>query len=197
MKKALALILCVFMFCLAGCGTDRNDSSDTSSLGKIETVVASGKLEGIEYGLGADIEKTKQHYSNLAAEYEKNHKDGDGHDHSHDTDAAFFSEKEKDGYVIFDISSARFFYKKGSEGKGISAIATDGDVFGFTAGVTTKYEVEEAMTENGESLTATDEELFFLPVRTEPVLILRYDIEDVQLDYYFYDNTLITTVISK
>lgn len=198
MKKIICLILCLAMLCLVGCGGDKdNSSSDTSSLGKIESVVAEGKLQGIDYGLGADIEKVKEHYSNLAAEYEKEHNDGDGHDHSHDTAAPFFAEDTKDGYVIYDISSARFFYEKGKEPDGISAVATDGELFGFTPGVTTKYEVEEAMTQEGESFSATEEELFFLPVRTEPVLILRYEIEEVQLDYYFYDNTLITTVISK
>lgn len=196
MKKIICLVLCFLMLCLAGCGGDKeNSSSDASALGKIETVVAKGKLDGIEYGLGADIEKVKEYYSNLAAEYEKEHNDGDGH--SHDMDAPFFAEDKKDGYIIYDISFARFFYEKGKESDGISAVATDGEVFGFTPGVTTKYEVEEAMTKEGESLNATEEELFFLPVRTEPVLILRYEIEDIQLDYYFYDNTLITTVISK
>ncbi len=197
MKKIISLVLCLFLLCLAGCGADKdNSSSDTAPLGEIEAVVAKGKLEGIEYGLSADIEKVKEHYSNLAAEYEKDHHDGDGHSHD-DEDYAFFDESEKEGYVIYDISSARFFYEKGKESDGISAVATDGEVFGFTPGVTTKYEVEEAMTEEGESLNATEEELFFLPVRTEPVLILRYEIEDIQLDYYFYDNTLITTVISR
>lgn len=195
MKKLLCLVLSLALICLAGCGgADTDSSSSGETVGEIEKVAMTGKLDGIKYGLGADVDEVKEYYSSLEEEYESQHSDSDGHDH--DTDAPFYSEEQEEGYTVIDIATARFYFEEGNEDKGISAVATDAAVFGFTPGVTAKYEVEEALKVKGESLNATESELKLLAVRTEPVLILRYEFDDYQLDFYFYDNILITTAIS-
>ena len=97
---------------------------------------------------------------------------------------------------MIDISTARFYFENTKQDKGVSVIATDSETFGFTPGVTTKYEVEDSIKAEGETFNATDDELRFLAVRTEPVLVLRYEYEDYTLDFYFYENTLITTVLT-
>ena len=56
--------------------------------------------------------------------------------------------------------------------------------------------MEEANEQKGDTLNATDAELVFLAVRQEEVIILRYEYDNLRLDYYFYDNLLITTVLS-
>ncbi len=200
MKKIIALILCICLIsCLfAGCGKDEKPETSSSSTadGSIDAIAADGKLDGVKYGLGADIEAVKAYYEALAAEYEENHGD-DNHDHgATGEEAHYFELKERDGYSIVDVSSARFYFEDGKEDKGVSVIASDSNTFGFSVGITTKYEVEDAVKAKGDTFNATDAELRFLAVRTEPVLVLRYEFDDYNLDFYFYDNLLITTVLT-
>ncbi len=200
MKKIIILALCICLIsCLfAGCGKAEvsSETDSTTATGKIDSLAAEGKLDGVKYGLGADIEELKSYYEALANEYEENHGD-DNHDHGMTGEEAhYYYLDEYEEHTVIDVSSARFYYENGKEDKGISVIATDSDVFGFSVGVTTKYEVEDAVKAEGDTFNATEDELRFLAVRTEPVLVLRYEFDDYQLDFYFYDNLLMTTVIT-
>ena len=200
MKKIIALALCICLIsCLfAGCGKAEPsaDISSSTATGKNDSQASKGKIDGVEYGLGADIETVKAHFKELADAYEEEHGE-DNHDHGvTGAEAHYYYLDEYEDYTVIDVSSARFYYENGKEDKGVSVIASDSDTFGFSVGVTTKYEVEEALRAEGKSVNAGEDELRFLAVRTEPVLILRYEFGDYQLDFYFYDNLLITTVIS-
>ena len=200
MKKiiALALRICLISCLFAGCGKAEPsaDISSSTATGKIDSQASKGKIDGVEYGLGADIETVKAHFKELADAYEEEHGE-DNHDHGvTGAEAHYYYLDEYEDYTVIDVSSARFYYENGKEDKGVSVIASDSDTFGFSVGVTTKYEVEEALRAEGKSVNAGEDELRFLAVRTEPVLILRYEFGDYQLDFYFYDNLLITTVIS-
>ena len=199
MKKLIAISLCLaLVFSLfVGCSKDTSsdDASGSTATGKIDSMAEKGKLEGIKFGLGSDIEEVKAHYQGLAIKYENEH-GNDNHDHGvTGEEAHYYYLKDKETYTEIDISSARFYFEKGKEEKGISVIACDSDTFGFTVGVTTKYEVEDAVKAEGESFNATEAELRFLAVRTEPILVHRYEYENYVLDFYFYDNLLVTTVI--
>lgn len=197
MKKLIALLL-VLTFCIvafAGCRDDEGSSSTNSATGEIDALAADGKLDNIKYGLGADIDDVKKYYSDLEAEFLSEHTDEDGH--NHDEEFVYYNFEKKSEYSVIDISSARFYFENTKQDKGISVIATDSETFGFTPGVTTKYEVEDSVKAEGETFNATDDELRFLAVRTEPVLVLRYEYEDYTLDFYFYENTLITTVLTN
>jgi hypothetical protein len=192
MKKLLAVVLCLALLLLAGCsgGNDNNSSENEGG-----SIVSSGKIEGIDFGIGADVATVKQHYSALAEEYKQNHTENGEHSHGEDEQFAYYELIEKTDYSIIDIADARFYYLNAQEDKGIAAVATDSEAFGFTPGITTKYEVEEANEQKGDTLNATDAELIFLAVRQEEVIILRYEYDNLRLDYYFYDNLLITTVL--
>ncbi len=199
MKKIIALALCICLIsCLfAGCGKSEpsKDTSSSTATGKIDSLASKGKIDGVDYGLGADIETVKAHYKELAEKYAEEHGDDD-HDHGvTGEEGHYYYLDEYDDHTVIDVSSARFYFENGKEDKGISAIASDSDTFGFSVGVTTKYEVEEALKAEGKAVNAGEDELRFLAVRTEPVLVLRYEFGDYQLDFYFYDNLLITTVI--
>lgn len=196
MKKliALLLVLSLCILSLAGCRDDEGSSSNNSATGEIDALAADGKLDDIKYGLGADIDDVKKYYSDLEAEFLSEHTDEDGH--NHDEEYVYYNFEKKSDYSIIDISTARFYFENDKQDKGVSVIATDSETFGFTPGVTTKYEVEDSVKAEGETFNATDDELRFLAVRTEPVLVLRYEFEDYTLDFYFFENTLITTVIT-
>ncbi len=196
MKKFLCLFLSLCMLTFAACSDGDSSSVDSADQNSIESTAAQGMLEGIKYGLGADADAVKEYYGKLASDYEAQHPQEED-DHSHDDAAPFFAEKQKEGYTVYDISTARFYFENSKKDKGIAAIATDGEVFGFTPGVTAKYEVEEKITLKGKVVNAGESELSLLAVRTEPVIILRYEFENYQLDFYFYDNLLITTAISN
>lgn len=199
MKRLICLLLCLAMLVLAGCEKKDTDvSSQKSATGEIDNLVADGKLDGIKFGLGADVSEIKAYYKNLANEYNNSHDHSDEDiNHIHDEDNyAYYAEKIEADYTVIDISTARFYYEKGKEDKGIAVIATDSATFGFTPGVTTKYDVEDALKADGETINAGETELKFLAVRTEPVIVLRYEFGDYRLDYYFYDNVLITTVLA-
>ena len=199
MKKIIALALCICLIsCLfAGCckSEPSEDTSSSTSTGKIDSLASKGKIDGVYYGLGADIETVKAHYKELAEKYKEEHGE-DNHDHGvTGEEGHYYYLDEYDDHTVIDVSSARFYFENGKEDKGISAIASDSDTFSFSVGVTTKYEVEEALKAEGKAVNAGEDELRFLAVRTEPVLVLRYEFGDYQLDFYFYDNLLITTVI--
>ncbi len=197
MKKLIALLL-VLSLCiipLAGCREDdANSSSTNSATGEIDALAADGKLDNIKYGLGANVDDVKKYYSDLEAEFLSEHTDDD--EHNHDAEYVYYNFEKKSDYSIIDISVARFYFENDKQDKGVSVIATDSETFGFTPGVTTKYEVEDSIKAEGETFNATEEDLRFLAVRTEPVLVLRYEFEDYTLDFYFYENTLITTVLT-
>lgn len=205
MKKLLSLILCLSLLCLAGCGGEDVSSTDSSSENKIKASVASGKLGGIKYGLGAEVNEVKDYYSGLVEDYEAIHTGenaGIGHEdeaHVHDPNdelqIPYYSEAQDDIYTEIDVLSARFYYETDNQDKGISVVATDADIFGFSMGITTKQEVEEAVGDDGETINATAEELRFLAFPFEPMIILRYELENCQLDFYFYDNAIVTTLI--
>ena len=193
MKKLIAIFLCISLLGLAACsggeGKDENPSEGT-----VSSPVASGKIDGIDFGLGADVSVVREHYYSLAVS-DSSVDTGDDHNHENEEPQAYYNHTEKDGYSVIDISEARFYYVHGKEDKGIAAVATDSAAFGFTPGVTYKYEIEEATEAEGETLNAGEKELKFLAVRQEEVIVLRYEYENYQLDYYFYDNMLITTVL--
>ncbi len=189
MKKLLALCLAVcLVFAFAGCGNTETPETNP----EIEELAISGKIDGIDFGLGSDVATVKQHYKSLA-ESQEDHFESDDHDHS--AEHAYYNLITKDGYSIIDISTARFYYVQGSEDKGIAAISTDGPTFGFTPGVTMKYEVEESVESSGKTLNATEDDLRFLAVRTGDTVILRYEYNNYQLNYFFYENVLIATVL--
>ena len=65
MKKLIAIFLCISLLGLAACsggeGKDENPSEGT-----VSSPVASGKIDGIDFGLGADVSVVREHYYSLA-----------------------------------------------------------------------------------------------------------------------------------
>lgn len=209
MKKLLCLVLALgLVLSFAGCKKEEAEPSKPQTVAKdaeIEKIVESGKFEDAQYGLGADFDEVNDYYEKLFEEYMDTHygvNAGDGHedeihmDGGHDHgDVAYYELIEGENYIELETEKFRFYFETVAEEKKVVAIATDADVFGFTANVTTKQEIQNKVGSDNKTLNATDEDLEFVGIRQGDTLILRYEYEKNVLDFYFFENTLQTTVI--
>ncbi len=209
MKKLICLVLALCMLCLfAGCGKEPTKEDAPSTISKnseIEKIAESGKFEDCEYGLGASYDEVKKHYKKIYDDYMDIHAApgaGEGHEDENTADGAhdheefpYFNVSETEDYVEIETAKFRFYIDAKDENKGVVAIATDADVFGFTSNVTTQYEVVEKVGSDNKTLNATDEEMAFVAYKQDNTLVLRYEYEKNILDFYFCENTLQTTVI--
>ena len=206
MKKLICLGLALLMLCFTGCGKETEDTNSTvSKNNEIEKIVESGKFEDAEYGIGAAYDEVKNHYKKVYDDYmdlhtganagegheDEIHSDG-GHDHEN---FPYYSLNETEDYVEIETEAFRFYIDAKDEEKGVMAVATDGDVFSFTANVTTKQEIEEKVGSVNKTINATEQELAFVGIAQEDTIVLRYEYEKNILDFYFCENTLQTTVI--
>ena len=202
MKKLLIFVLCMSFILLAACGRNAPDGS-ISYVGpqydtKIENTAAKGELDGIKFGIGADIDGVKSYFKKLAEDYNKEHQNDNHEDHTFgdfDDDYAYYNVVDKGNYAVVETAAARYYYDKDNRTAGIVAISSDSTVFGFTPGLTTKYEIEAEFKSEGKTVSAEKRDLELLAMPTASVLILRYTFEDYQLDFYFSDNMLISTAI--
>lgn len=205
MKKVLCYILAFCLLFLIGCGSNKDTSSSKNDNTEIETAISSGKIKTAEYGLGASAKEVTNHYKKIVDDYEAIHMGehaGDGHEdemHVHDANdedkIPYFDLSEKGKYTEIDVADYRFYYETQNENKGIVAIATDTDVFGFVMGNTTKQEVEKSLDKTGKTLNATNEDNLFLAFPQDGLIIFRCTYEERELDFYFYENLLVTAVI--
>lgn len=199
MKKLLCLVLALSMLCLWGCGTSKDDaSSQNQEISEVQKAAESGKLSASKFGLGASPKEVKEHYKKLSYDYKAAHKEETEEDHIHsDEKIPFYDLDLKGKYTEIDVADCRFYYENKNEDKGIVAIATDADVLGFKVGITTKQEVENSVGKKGETFNATKDEEIFLAVSIEDLMIFRVEYTDALLDFYFYDNTLVNTVLKS
>jgi hypothetical protein len=202
MKKLLCLVLSLALLCFAGCSNDKDISSSSNGKTAVKDSVASGKLGNIKYGLGAKADEVSKYYSDLVKDYEAIHTGenaGVGHEneaHVHDPNdelqIPYYELGTKGKYTEIDVLTARFYY---DGDKKIEAIATDTDIFGFVMGLTSKQEVVNEVGTDGKTINATKDDLKFLSFPSEPMIIHRYELENCYLDFYFYDNALVTALI--
>lgn len=199
MKKLIVLGLCFAMLFLAACSNTPDDevSSQPDALSEIEVAAAKGELEGLKFPLRADADEVKDYFKQLEKDYLKEHGD-DEQDHNHfmeDEGYAYYELLDMPKYMLIDTAEARYYYSGRNKSKGILAIATDNEIFGFTPGITSKYEVEAEFTTPGETVTADEGDLEMLSMAQDNLIILRYTFDDYQLDFYFSENKLITTAL--
>lgn len=207
MKKLLCLILSVCLICFVGCSADKDDTSSAKENSQIETAVADGTLKTAEFALEADAQTVKNHYKKIMDDYEAIHTGenaGVGHEdeaHIHDANdedkIPYYDLSSKGKYTEIDVADYRYYYETANESKGIAAIATDTDVFGFVMGNTAKSEVEKAIAKKGTTVKATEQDKLFVAFPQENMIIYRleYEKERKTLDFYFFENMLVTVVL--
>ena len=196
MKKIVCMLLSLaILFSFAGCKKGDNPSSVNSGETSVEEYAKQGQIPELKFSLGADIESVKQYYSDLVAQFEKEETEEENPGHNHeDLEAYYFDVAEGEKTVRMDTGNTFFFYEKAKADKGISVISTKETAFGFVPGSTIKQEIEMAFESKGETLDATEDDMYFV-IQTDTSVILRYTFENIKLDFYFTDNILMTTVI--
>lgn len=207
MKKILCLILALLVLCLSGCGADKDVSSSSPGNPVIENAATDGKFSGAEYGIGDSVQEVKDHYKKIVDDYEAIHMGegaSEGHEHEHHIHDAnsqdkipYYDVDPEGNYVEIDVADFRFYYEGKKDENGITAIATDGDVFGFVMGSTTKQEVEEAVGKEGVTTNATEEDKIFLAFPQDNLIIFTVTYENRAISFYFYENLLVTAVIKN
>lgn len=198
MKKLLCVFLCLAMFTLAACTPTPDDvSSEPAALSKMEVSASKGEIEGLKFSLGADVKEVKDYFKKLAEDYEDEHGD-DKHDHTNlmgNEEYAYYELVDMPDYMLIETAEARYYYDGMNSSKGILAIATDNEAFGFIPGLTSKYEVESEFSSACETVTADEDDFELLSMPQDGTLILRYTVEQYQLDFYFLDNMLLSIAI--
>ena len=197
MKKIICMLLSLaLLFALAGCKDGQNGTANINSGDvALEENAKNGQIPEQKFALGADIQTVKQYYSDIVAnhEQEETEEENPGHNHE-DLEAYYLDVAEGEKTVRMSIGNTTFFYEKAKANNGIAVISTKENAFGFQIGNTTKQEIEMAFMEKGQTVDATDDDMYFV-IQTEPCVILRYTFENIKLDFYFSNNVLMTTVI--
>lgn len=209
MRKFLCLVLSLAMLCLVGCGADKDVNSSGSEKSGIEQTITAGTLKEAKYKIGDNADEVNNYYKKVMDDYEAIHMGenaGVGHEdeaHIHDANdedkIPYYDLNEEGNYFEIDVADYRFYYEKDNKSKGIVAIATDSDIFGFVMGYTTKSEVEKSVDKTGKTIKATDTDKVFVAFPQENMIIFRleYEEEEKILDFYFFENMLVTVVLKS
>ena len=209
MKKLLCLILSMALLCLVGCGSDKDADPSGAGNSVIEKAVIAGTLKEAKYKIGDNADEVNNHYKKVLADYEAIHMGenaGIGHEdegHIHDANdedkIPYYDLSVKGAYSEIDISDFRFYFETDNKEKGIVAVATDTDVFGFVMGNTTKSEVEKSVGKTGTTLNATENDKIFVAFPQSNMIVFRleYEEEEKLLDFYFFENMLVTVVLKN
>lgn len=183
MKKLLAALMSVcIIFCFTAC-----QDADTSSASKSATdidIVAAVKGGGIpegEYTLGDD-------YDTLFNQLTNNGEDVDG---------MFYQRSEEGEFsVLSDANGYSCYFLTEDKDKGIVAIATFGDAFGFSHS-TMANEVLSSLKEQGieaEETPADSDDVFFMPSSVGYTQI-ECEIADNTVIFVFQDSLLCATAL--
>ncbi len=187
-----ALLVFLLLFTLVGCKKDNKDGVTEDRGQEITAQVEKGSIPEVTFAVGSGIDEVTDYYEELIANMEEEHQEGG---HVHGEDDVYYNVYEGNLAVEITTGKMSFYYEKSKKAKGISVIKTTEDAFGFKTSVTTKNEIEQALTSlNGKTVVATEDDLYFLPYAEES-LVLRYNIGKYQLDFYFNENILVTTVL--
>lgn len=183
MKKLLAVLLCVLMvFCFTAC-KDTDTASTPKSATDVDIVdaVKSGKIPEGKYTLGDD-------YDTLFNELTNNGEDVDGMLYQRSEEGEFSVLSDAEGYSCYFITEEK--------DKGMVAIVTFGDAFGFSHSTMTS-EVLDALKAQGikaEEESADSDDIFFMPSSVGYTQI-ECEIADNTVIFVFQDSLLCATAL--
>ncbi len=194
MKKIIAVLLAMsFIFAFAGCTKKEEAPAPTSSVenrsSEIAEAVAAGGIPEAEYKLGEKVSTLSERYNEIINEQYNAPEGG----HVHGDGDIYYDRLEGDLSVSYAFGKFRYYYEKEKSKNGVSVVVSTDDAFGFKQGSSRKDVEDRLSSLKTEKLNAGEDELFF--VQSSEAIILRYKSGKYQLDFYFYNNELVATVL--
>lgn len=183
MKKIIALLLLFcMMFCFVGCKEEKDNNSSAYEI-DINYYLSAGMISEAKYALGFDPDDIEKEAEQSGGEH--THEGGDGHEGI--IEFQKFGNKD-----VYTVDGFYYCYKSGKESDGISCIIGTDTVFGFTVGLSSKYEVNSAISElKPESSIADSKEFFYMPFALEGMDKLSVKNGKNILNFYFENDVLI------
>lgn len=197
MKKIIAILLALtFVFAFVGCKKEEAPA-DVSSVenrsDEIASAVAEGKIPEAEYKLGEKTSTLSNRYTEIVNEQYQHPEEGG---HVHGDGDVYYDRTEDEETVCYAFDSKFiYYYQKDKSDKGVSAIISYDDAFGFKQGSSRKDVEDRLSSLKTQKLNAGENELYFLRNGDGNYIVLRYVSGKYQLDFYFYENALVATVL--
>lgn len=194
MKKIIAVLLALtFVLAFVGCKKEETPaptSSVENRSDEIASAVAEGKIPEAEYKLGEKTSTLSNHYTEIVnAQYQQPEEGG----HVHGDGDVYYDRLEGDLSISYAFGVYRYYYEKEKSKNGVSVIVSTDNAFGFKQGSSRKDVEDRLSSLKTQKLNAGEDELYFVPL--SEALILRYVSGKYQLDFYFYNNELVATVL--
>ena len=194
MKRYIAVLLAVLtLFSFCSCGDNSHNISDDDLSSDIMYYLSLGKIKEADFALGTNPEEIDN------AKLEPSHEIGGdanvGDEHNHEQGVV-----KEEGVVSYHYTYGPFqyYYNKGKEDKGVSFIVSLDKAYGFTVGITSKFEIENALSNlEPEKRKAESDDFFFMVVEIEDCEMLIYEYEKYTLSFYFKDDILICTTLQN
>ena len=187
MKKITALLLAFCMiFCLTSCKEGGDDNKLDYGI-DINYYVSTGMISEAKYGIGTNPDDIEREAESQSGEHD--HTGGDG-------DIGIISYADYLGKEAYIVDGFYYCFKTGEEANSISCIVGTNNIFGFTAGMTTKYEISNIISSlNPESSLSGAKEFFYMPFEMENVDTLTVKNGNNVLKFYFEEDILISAAL--
>ncbi|MBE6729027.1 MAG: hypothetical protein E7568_02190 [Ruminococcaceae bacterium] len=186
MKKAVAIIMALLLCLSFSACKEKNINGGQPSI-DINYFLGVGQISEAKYAIGNNPDAIERD-----AEMQKeqhNHEGGDGHE-------GIISYEDYNGKEAYIVDGFYYCFETGTEAEGISLIIGTDTVYGFTAGISTKFEINSALSSmNPENVKSGSEDFFYMPFAMEDVDTLVCKNGNMVLKFYFENDIMISACI--
>ncbi len=188
MKKVISVLLCLLLIVtFASCAKKKEKKQDTQNTGII-SIAETGKITEAEFAVGNDLSLLKEKMDTQRNEHAgEEHGYGESHD--------LMMHKEGNTFSYYTDSSISYYYRSNNKEAGVAAIISYDAAFGFTVGLTNKYDITTAISDTPVVSKATEKQTFFLLFALEDCEILTYKAGKYNLNFYFSNGLLLCTAL--
>ncbi len=197
MKRIIALILCLALISsmLTACdfgnkGDNKDDSSSaaTTSTVKIKSDLKNGKIPELPLTLGTDVNEARNMLNALENLPE---------DANPEEGYTYYSTKTSGDTVRLSCEGNLYYYNESKASKGISAMVTFSNAYGFSIGIDMLSDITAAVRQKGTVYSPTADDLYFLfgEPDVSKYQAVYYTEGDYRVDFILYDSYLSAVVI--